>query len=84
MIGAAAAITDLQIAIPNQLRSVGEISRWKTPKDHRCKKGNCCVGRLIFKEDKPVEATVAIGKLNPMKIIEYCNNLLTRPVQSWS
>ena len=46
------------------------------PKIIAARKATVIVGRLIFKEDKPVEATVAIGKLNPMKIIEYCNNFL--------
>ena len=40
------------------------------------RKATVIVGKLIFKDERPVEATVAMGKLNPMKIIEYCNNFL--------
>ena len=78
MIGAAAAIADPpQIAVPNPIKVRKWDFRWKTfPKIIAARKATVIVGRLIFKEDKPVEATVAIGKLNPMKIIEYCNNFL--------
>ena len=38
------------------------------------RKATVIVGKLIFKDERPVEATVSMGKLNPMKIIEYCNN----------
>ncbi len=61
MIGAAAAITNPpQIAVPNQLRSVSEISDGDFPEDPHAKKALLAPRQTNLQEDKPEGELVTI------------------------